>query len=54
MSEVDLKHAKLADKECEIVSNEVKRWFKKLAKEERLHDEKMANANTRIKAAGEL
>lgn len=70
MAEVDAKFAKYADKECDAVSGEVKKWFKKLAvsitplsplciifiqcvqKEERLHDEKIASANQRIKQAG--
>ncbi|KAH9848468.1 hypothetical protein C2E23DRAFT_786021 [Lenzites betulinus] len=52
MSEVDAKFAKFADKECDSVSAEVKKWFKKLAKEERTHDEKIASANQKIKQAG--
>lgn len=31
MAEVDAKFAKYADKECDAVSGEVKKWFKKLA-----------------------
>ena len=31
MAEVDSKFAKFADKECDNVSGEVKKWFKKLA-----------------------
>ena len=31
MAEVDSKFAKYADKECDGVSAEVKKWFKKLA-----------------------
>ena len=31
MAEVDSKFAKFADKECDGVSAEVKKWFKKLA-----------------------
>ena len=31
MAEVDIKFAKFADKECDGVSAEVKKWFKKLA-----------------------
>ncbi|EIW57849.1 uncharacterized protein TRAVEDRAFT_150499 [Trametes versicolor FP-101664 SS1] len=54
MAEVDAKFAKYADKECDTVSGEVKKWFKKLAKEERLHDEKIASANQRIKQAGQV
>ncbi|KAF9532511.1 hypothetical protein CPB83DRAFT_625353 [Crepidotus variabilis] len=53
LSEVDTKFSKIADKEYDLVSTEVKKWFKKLAKEERTHDEKMANANARIKQAGQ-
>ncbi|KAI0759588.1 hypothetical protein BD413DRAFT_596358 [Trametes elegans] len=52
MSEVDAKFAKYVDKECDNVSGEVKKWFKKLAKEERTHDEKIASANQKIKQAG--
>ncbi|CDO78041.1 hypothetical protein BN946_scf184724.g5 [Trametes cinnabarina] len=54
MSEVDTKFAKYADKECDAVSAEVKKWFRKLAKEERNHDEKIASANLKIKQAGQL
>ncbi|KAI0353783.1 hypothetical protein OH77DRAFT_1512591 [Trametes cingulata] len=54
MSEVDAKFAKYADKECDNVSGEVKKWFKKLAKEERAHDEKIASANQKIKQAGQI
>ena len=31
MAEVDIKFAKFADKECDGVSEYVKKWFKKLA-----------------------
>ncbi|KAI0636133.1 hypothetical protein C8Q77DRAFT_1101755 [Trametes polyzona] len=54
MSEVDAKFAKYADNECDNVSGEVKKWFKKLAKEERVHDEKIASANQKIKQAGQI
>ncbi|KAH8093709.1 hypothetical protein BXZ70DRAFT_1010307 [Cristinia sonorae] len=54
LAEVDSKFAKLADKECESISGEVRKWFKKLAKEEKLHDDKMASANAKIKQAGQL
>ncbi|KAH9933642.1 uncharacterized protein BXZ73DRAFT_46315 [Epithele typhae] len=54
MTEVDTKFAKFADKECDSVSSEVKKWFKKLAKEERVHDEKIASANLKLKQAGQL
>ncbi|KAH9902481.1 hypothetical protein C8Q73DRAFT_749665 [Cubamyces lactineus] len=54
MAEVDSKFAKYADKECDNVSAEVKKWFKKLAKEERVHDEKIASANMKIKQAGQI
>ncbi|KAI0833779.1 hypothetical protein BC628DRAFT_1307875 [Trametes gibbosa] len=54
MSEVDAKFARYADKECDSVSAEVKKWFKKLAKEERTHDEKIASANQKIKQAGQI
>ncbi|GLB40409.1 hypothetical protein LshimejAT787_0802800 [Lyophyllum shimeji] len=53
-SDIDSKFAKIADKEYDAISAEVKKWFKKLAKEEKTHDERMANANTRIKQAGQV
>lgn len=31
LSDVDTKFAKVVDKECDAVSGEVRRWFKKLA-----------------------
>lgn len=52
LSDVDAKFAKIADKECGSVSSEVKKWFKKLAKEEKAHDERMNDSNARIKQAG--
>ncbi|KAI1786752.1 hypothetical protein LXA43DRAFT_753753 [Ganoderma leucocontextum] len=51
IAEVDSKFAKFADKECDGVSAEVKKWFKKLAKEERTHDDKIASVNQKIKQA---
>ncbi|KAF8910676.1 hypothetical protein CPB84DRAFT_1646080, partial [Gymnopilus junonius] len=53
LSDIDSKFSKVADKEYDSVSSEVKKWFKKLAKEEKAHDERMANANARIKQAGQ-
>ncbi|EIN04941.1 hypothetical protein PUNSTDRAFT_138128 [Punctularia strigosozonata HHB-11173 SS5] len=53
VSDVDGKFAKLADKECDWISTEVKKWFKKLAKEEKLHDDRISNANNKIKSAGQ-
>ncbi|OAX42493.1 hypothetical protein K503DRAFT_683164 [Rhizopogon vinicolor AM-OR11-026] len=53
LSDVDAKFAKIADKECSGVSSEVRKWFKKLAKEEKAHDERMNESNTRIKQAGQ-
>ncbi|KZV65399.1 hypothetical protein PENSPDRAFT_756515 [Peniophora sp. CONT] len=52
LSEIDSKYAKIADKECDAVTGEVRKWFKKLAKEEKAHDDRMAAVNARIKAAG--
>ena len=71
LSDVDAKFSKFVDKECDAISAEVKKWFKKLAvrleslargflgadvsvlqKEEKVHDEKIANANAKIKQAG--
>jgi len=54
LSDIDAKFAKVADKEYDGISTEVKKWFKKLAKEEKAHDEKMANANAKIKHAGQI
>ena len=31
MCEIDSKFAKIADKECDAISGEVRKWFKKLA-----------------------
>ncbi|EKM78814.1 hypothetical protein AGABI1DRAFT_107287 [Agaricus bisporus var. burnettii JB137-S8] len=50
--DVDTKFVKIADKEYDTISTEVKKWFKKLAKEEKVHDERIANANAKIKQAG--
>ncbi|KAF9073425.1 hypothetical protein BDP27DRAFT_1391012 [Rhodocollybia butyracea] len=52
LSEVDSKFAKLADKEYDGISSDVKKWFRKLAKEEKAHDERIALANAKIKQAG--
>ncbi|TFY71152.1 hypothetical protein EVG20_g1861, partial [Dentipellis fragilis] len=54
LSDVDAKYAKLVDKECDSVSSEVRKWFKKLAKEEKAHDDKINSTNTKIKQAGQL
>jgi hypothetical protein len=51
--EVDTKFSKIIDKECETVSAEIRKWFKKLAKEEKSHDERLASANDKINKAGE-
>ncbi|KAG2146151.1 uncharacterized protein EDB93DRAFT_1227512 [Suillus bovinus] len=53
LSDVDAKFAKIADTECCSISLEVKKWFKKLAKEEKAHDEHMNESNARIKQAGQ-
>lgn len=53
LSEIDAKYAKFVDKEYDGISGEVKKWFKKLAKEEKAHDERISNANMRIKQAGQ-
>ncbi|KAH7928095.1 hypothetical protein BV22DRAFT_1031095 [Leucogyrophana mollusca] len=53
LSDVDNKFAKIADKECSGITLEVRKWFKKLAKEEKAHDERMSDANARIKQAGQ-
>ncbi|KAI0322559.1 hypothetical protein OF83DRAFT_1092804 [Amylostereum chailletii] len=54
LSDINAKYAKIADKECDSVSGEVRKWFKKLAKEERAHDDKIASCNAKIKQAGQL
>ncbi|EJD07114.1 uncharacterized protein FOMMEDRAFT_165721 [Fomitiporia mediterranea MF3/22] len=53
LAEVDAKFVKTIDKECEGTSNDLKKWFKTLGKEERKHDEKINAANTKIKQAGQ-
>ncbi|KAJ7227240.1 hypothetical protein GGX14DRAFT_418779 [Mycena pura] len=54
MSDIDSKFAKIADKEYDGISAEVKKWFKKLAKEEKAHDDRISSANARIKQAGQI
>ncbi|KAJ7593231.1 hypothetical protein C8J56DRAFT_1162124 [Mycena floridula] len=54
LSEIDSRFAKLVDKEYDAISSEVKKWFKKLAKEEKAHDERIVTANTKIKQAGQI
>ena len=49
---MDTKFSKLIDKECETISSEVRKWFKKLAKEEKAHDERVITANEKIRQAG--
>ncbi|KAI0084117.1 hypothetical protein BDY19DRAFT_997965 [Irpex rosettiformis] len=51
--DVDARFVKAADKECDSLSADVKKWFKVLAKEERSHDAKLAVANEKIKQAGQ-
>ena len=50
--DVDSKFSKIVDKECESISGDVRKWFKRLAKEEKAHDDKIMTANAKIKAAG--
>ncbi|KAJ7019925.1 hypothetical protein C8F04DRAFT_1146197 [Mycena alexandri] len=54
LSDIDSKFAKIADKEYDGISAEVKKWFKKLAKEEKAHDDRLSNANAKIKQAGQI
>ncbi|KAF8206371.1 hypothetical protein K438DRAFT_1817076 [Mycena galopus ATCC 62051] len=54
LSDIDTKFAKIADKEYDGISAEVKKWFKKLAKEEKAHDERLSAANAKIKQAGQI
>ncbi|KAH0833013.1 hypothetical protein J3R83DRAFT_11998 [Lanmaoa asiatica] len=53
LADVDSKFAKMAEKESHSVSSEVKKWFKRLAKEEKAHDERLNESNARIKQAGQ-
>ncbi|KAF9445478.1 hypothetical protein P691DRAFT_777553 [Macrolepiota fuliginosa MF-IS2] len=52
LADVDAKFVKITDKEYDAISTEVKKWFKRLAKEEKVHDERIATANAKIKQAG--
>lgn len=52
-SDISGKFAKIADKEYSGIGNDVRKWFKKLAKEERAHDERLSSANVKIKQAGQ-
>ncbi|KAF8126938.1 hypothetical protein EV363DRAFT_1401375 [Boletus edulis] len=52
LADVDSKFAKLAEKEARTIGAEAKKWFKKLAREEKAHDERMNDSNARIKQAG--
>ncbi|KAG7451202.1 uncharacterized protein BT62DRAFT_926854, partial [Guyanagaster necrorhizus] len=52
--DIDAKFAKIADKEYEGISSEVRKWFKKLAKEEKACDDRIAAANDKIKQAGQV
>ncbi|GAB1525209.1 hypothetical protein RhiTH_008366 [Rhizoctonia solani] len=51
LGEVDGKLAKLAEKEYDHLSSEVRKHFKKMAKEEKAHDEMTFNTNVRLKQA---
>lgn len=53
LSDIDAKFAKIADRECGTISSEVTKWFRKLADEEKAHDERMNDSNARIKQAGQ-
>ncbi|KIM27470.1 hypothetical protein M408DRAFT_16564 [Serendipita vermifera MAFF 305830] len=52
-SEVDGKYAKLVEREYEAVSQDLKKWLKKLKKEDKALDEYTTAANAKIKAAGQ-
>ncbi|KAH7912818.1 hypothetical protein BJ138DRAFT_1227604 [Hygrophoropsis aurantiaca] len=52
--DIDSKFVKIVDKECDGISSEVKKWFNKLSKEERAHDERLNDANARIEQASRL
>ncbi|TFK20301.1 hypothetical protein FA15DRAFT_673622 [Coprinopsis marcescibilis] len=53
LAEVDTRYNKVVDKEYDGISVEVKKWFKKLVKEEKAHDERMESANAKIMQAGQ-
>ncbi|KAG8213324.1 folate-sensitive fragile site protein Fra10Ac1-domain-containing protein [Butyriboletus roseoflavus] len=53
VADVGSKFAKIAEKESHSVSAEVRKWFKKLAKVEKAHEERMNKSNARIKQAGQ-
>ncbi|PVF95848.1 hypothetical protein CPB86DRAFT_816887 [Serendipita vermifera] len=52
VSEVDSKYSKLVEREYESCTQELKKWLKKLKKEDKALDEYTAAANAKIKAAG--
>ncbi|KAG8930941.1 hypothetical protein FRC02_003459 [Tulasnella sp. 418] len=51
LAEVDAKFSKICEKEYEAMSAELKKWFKKMAKEEKNYDDLAFNTNNRIKQA---
>ncbi|KAH7106422.1 hypothetical protein BKA62DRAFT_687113 [Auriculariales sp. MPI-PUGE-AT-0066] len=53
VADIDGKLSKLLDKESDQISNDIRRWFKKLAKEEKLHDDKIQVVNNKVKAAAQ-
>ncbi|EJD49643.1 hypothetical protein AURDEDRAFT_112472 [Auricularia subglabra TFB-10046 SS5] len=53
LSDIDNKFSKIVDKECDNVSSDLRKWFKKLAKEEKAHDDRIQAVNAKIKAAGQ-
>ncbi|KDQ15943.1 hypothetical protein BOTBODRAFT_173603 [Botryobasidium botryosum FD-172 SS1] len=53
LGDVDAKFARILEKEYEGISSEIRKWFKKLAKEEKAHDEMAASANAKLKQAAQ-
>ncbi|KAF8638332.1 hypothetical protein AX17_002352 [Amanita inopinata Kibby_2008] len=53
LADISSKFAKITDKEYDGIGAGVRKWFKKLAKEEKVHDERISNANARIKQASQ-
>ncbi|CAG7851946.1 SubName: Full=Uncharacterized protein {ECO:0000313/EMBL:CCA66648.1} [Serendipita indica DSM 11827] len=53
VQDVDSKFSKLVEREYETCTQELKKWIKKLKKEDKALDEYTAAANAKIKAAGQ-
>ncbi|KAF8626979.1 hypothetical protein AX15_004572 [Amanita polypyramis BW_CC] len=53
LADVSAKFAKITDKEYDGIGAEVRKWFRRLAREEKAHDERLSNANAKIKQASQ-